>query len=143
MQRLKRKGIVLNVWATWCAPCREELPMLAKIGKDYAARGIAVVPLSVDDAEGESKVPEILRSFGFEAPYYVAKPPIADMKEALYEGWPGNIPVTFLLNGNAERRYFFNAEVYETELVPKLDALLSGTLPVGESNFGVAPGKEL
>jgi len=140
---LHKKGVVLNIWATWCAPCREELPLLAKVAKAYQERGIAVLPLSVDDSEGEPQIAEVLRGAGFEPPYYVVKPPIGDMKAALYDGWPGNIPVTFLLDGNAQRRYFFNAEVYENELVPKLDAMLAGTLPVGQSNFGVAPGKEL
>jgi thiol-disulfide isomerase/thioredoxin len=143
VRQMRQKGVVLNVWATWCAPCREELPMLAKVAKAYKDRGIAVLPLSVDDAESEVKIAEVLGGFGFEPPYYVVKPPIGEMKTALYEGWPGNIPVTFLLEGSAKRRYFFNAEVYENELTPKLDALLSGTLPEGQSNFGVAPGKEL
>lgn len=143
VRQMRQKGVVLNVWATWCAPCREELPMLAKVAKAYKDRGIAVLPLSVDDPESEAKIAEVLGGFGFEPPYYVVKPPIGEMKTALYEGWPGNIPVTFLLEGSAKRRYFFNAEVYENELVPKLDALLAGTLPEGQSNFGVAPGKEL
>jgi thiol-disulfide isomerase/thioredoxin len=140
---LHQKGVVLNVWATWCEPCREELPMLSKVAKAYKAQGITVLPLSVDGPDGQTKIAGLLRDFGFEPPYYVVKPPIGEMKTALYEGWQGNIPVSFLLDGRAERRYFFNAEVYENELTPKLDALLAGTLPVGQSNFAVAPGKEL
>ncbi len=143
VRALRQKGVVLNVWATWCEPCRGELPMLSKVAKAYKAKGITVLPLSVDDADGQTKIPAILRSFGFEPPYYVVKPPIGDMKVALYEGWQGNIPVSFLLDSKAERRYFFNAEVYENELTPKLDAMLAGTLPTGQSNFAVAPGKEL
>jgi cytochrome c biogenesis protein CcmG, thiol:disulfide interchange protein DsbE len=143
VRQLKKKGVVLNVWATWCGPCREELPMLHKVSKAYAERGIAVLPLSVDDPESEPQLIELMRSIGFEPPYYVAKPPLDPLKAALYTGWPGNIPVSFLLDGNAARRYFFNAEVYEEELTPKLDAMLSGTLVDGQSNFGVAAGKEL
>lgn len=140
---LKQKGVVLNVWATWCAPCREELAMLGKVSKDYAGRGITVLPLSVDDPDGEPLIPEVLSSFGFKPPYYVVQSPIEEMKAALFKGWSGNIPVSFLLDADASRRYFFNAEVYENELTPKLDAMLAGTLPVGQSNFGVTAGKEL
>jgi len=139
----KARGTLVNVWATWCGPCREELPMLAKVAKIYQDRGIVVIPLSVDEPEKQAKIPEMLRGFGFELPYYVAKPPIEAMKVALYEGWHGNIPVSFLLDADVRRRYFFNAEVYEEELTPKLDAFLQGKLPVGQSNFGVAPGQLL
>jgi thiol-disulfide isomerase/thioredoxin len=40
--------VVLNVWATWCAPCRFEMPTLAKLQAHYAGKGVKVLPLSVD-----------------------------------------------------------------------------------------------
>lgn len=139
----KRRGAVVNMWATWCGPCQDELPMLAKVARLYRSRGIDVIPLSVDDVEEESKIPKVLAEYGFEPPYYVVRGSIEVMKAALNPGWRGNVPVSFLLDGLARRRYFFNAEVYEQELVPKLDALLSGTLTDGTSNFGVSPGQEM
>jgi thiol-disulfide isomerase/thioredoxin len=143
IQQLKRKGVVVNFWATWCGPCREELPMLAKISKAYKDRGITVLPVSVDEPDGQTKAASLLNEMGFEPPYYVVEPPVSAMKAAMYEGWQGNIPVSFLLGGDAQRRYFFNAQVYEEELTPKLDAFLAGTLPEGQSAFRTAPGLTL
>ncbi|MGE5785241.1 MAG: TlpA family protein disulfide reductase, partial [Myxococcales bacterium] len=140
---LHRRGVVLNVWATWCGPCREELPMLSKLNQAYQGRGIIVLPLSMDDEESEGKIAEVLRGFGFAPPYYVTKPPVSEMKAALHSDWPGNIPVTFLLDGTAKRRFYFNTEVYEEELQPKLDALLNGTLPEGQTSHGLIPGLTL
>lgn len=140
---LNQKGVVLNVWATWCGPCRDELPMLSKLAKAYQGRGVVVLPLSVDDEESEGKIASALREFGFAPPYYIAKPPLSDMKAALHRDWPGNIPVTFLFDGTARRRFFFNTEVYEEELRPKLDALLNGTLTDGETSHGLIPGLTL
>jgi thiol-disulfide isomerase/thioredoxin len=44
----KGQVVVLNVWATWCAPCRFEMPTLAHLQKLYAGKGVKVLPLSVD-----------------------------------------------------------------------------------------------
>ncbi len=45
------KVILLNIWATWCGPCRKEMPSIEAVHRDYAGRGLAVVAVSVD-AEG-------------------------------------------------------------------------------------------
>lgn len=117
--------------------------MLSRVAKAYARKGIAVLPLSVDEPSAEPKVSTMLREFGFEPPYYVVAPPLADMKQALHPSWPGNVPVSFILDANGVRRYFFNTEVYEEELTPKLDALLKGDLVEGETSHGIAPGLKL
>ena len=41
--------LLINFWATWCAPCTEEIPMLSEFQKDYAGRGVRVVGIAVDD----------------------------------------------------------------------------------------------
>ncbi len=43
--------VILNLWATWCAPCRFEMPTLAHLQQDYAGKGLKVVPLSGDGDE--------------------------------------------------------------------------------------------
>jgi thiol-disulfide isomerase/thioredoxin len=40
---------LLNFWATWCAPCVEEMPMLSRLQRDYSGRGLRVVGITVDD----------------------------------------------------------------------------------------------
>ncbi len=47
----KGKTILLNLWATWCAPCREEIPILVKLQKKYGAQGLQFVGIAVDQAE--------------------------------------------------------------------------------------------
>jgi peroxiredoxin len=45
---LAGKVVLVDFWATWCAPCREELPLLEKLHAKYAAKGLAIVGVSVD-----------------------------------------------------------------------------------------------
>ncbi len=54
--------VVLNFWATWCAPCREEMPDLARIQKDYAVFGVQVVGAAADGAEQAGAVLEYARA---------------------------------------------------------------------------------
>jgi thiol-disulfide isomerase/thioredoxin len=53
----KGKIVVLNLWATWCAPCKIEMPMLAKLAQAYAGKPVAVVAISIDkpDVLNEAK----------------------------------------------------------------------------------------
>lgn len=52
---LAGKVVVIDFWATWCAPCREELPVLQKLYKKYAAQGLVVVGVSVDKDDSNIK----------------------------------------------------------------------------------------
>lgn len=49
------KDLIVNFWATWCAPCRREIPLLNTIQRDYAANGVEVVGIAVDFAEDVKK----------------------------------------------------------------------------------------
>ena len=55
---LRGKTVLLNVWATWCVPCREEMPTLDALEAELGGPGFEVVPLSVDRAG-----PEVVRKF--------------------------------------------------------------------------------
>lgn len=45
----KGKPVLINLWATWCAPCIQEMPSLAKLQQDYASQGLVVLALSEDE----------------------------------------------------------------------------------------------
>lgn len=51
LEEWRGKTLVINFWATWCAPCREEIPDLIAIRSEYAAKSIEIVGIAIDNAE--------------------------------------------------------------------------------------------
>jgi len=134
------KGVVVNVWASWCDPCREELPMLARVAPKFAAQGVPIWLVSVDEPEGYSAAKGVLDSLHIELPAFAAAPPLQAFKLAMNPKWPGMIPVSFLFDGTGKLRYFWAGEVYEKELVPVVEGFIAGKHIDGVSDFGLAPG---
>src|SRR5580658_4409612 len=64
---LKGKVVVLNLWATWCGPCREEMPVLDAFAKRYAARGVLVVGLDENDPKDAGEVRNVMAAFSYPA----------------------------------------------------------------------------
>ncbi|MBL8511592.1 MAG: TlpA family protein disulfide reductase [Betaproteobacteria bacterium] len=48
LARWDQKLLVINFWATWCAPCREEMPLLSELQKKYAARNVQIIGIAAD-----------------------------------------------------------------------------------------------
>lgn len=66
---LKGKVVLLNFWATWCPPCREEIPSMMKLNTFMAGKPFQMVCVSVDEG-GKKAVEEFFRNSGFSLPAY-------------------------------------------------------------------------
>lgn len=66
----KGKVVMLNFFATWCPPCRMEIPELVKMHKKYEGKDVVIISLSVD--EKPEVVPPFVRSMGMDYPVYMA-----------------------------------------------------------------------
>ena len=53
--------VVLNFWATWCVPCREEMPLLVNIQKRYESKGVVVIGVSADDEGTQVQIPPFIQ----------------------------------------------------------------------------------
>ncbi|MET0791853.1 MAG: TlpA disulfide reductase family protein [Polyangiaceae bacterium] len=135
-----QRGVVVNAWASWCDPCREELPMLARVAPKLAALGVPIWLVSVDDPDGFPAAKALLDSMSIALPSFAAAPPLQAFKAGVNPKWPGMIPVSFLFDSTGKLRYFWPGEVYEKELVPIVEGFVAGKQIDGTANFGLAPG---
>ena len=61
----KGKVVLVNFWATWCGPCKLEMPHLDKMDRDLEAKGFEVISISTDDARAASKVKPLIKRGGY------------------------------------------------------------------------------
>lgn len=71
LRELRGRAVLLNVWATWCHPCRKEIPELQKLHASMAARGLTVVGVSIDEPGQAGEIPAFLRRFGATYPVWL------------------------------------------------------------------------
>ncbi|HET9958402.1 MAG TPA: TlpA disulfide reductase family protein [Polyangiaceae bacterium] len=135
------KATLVNAWASWCGPCRDELPMLESLAQNLSRDDVRLVLVSVDEAEDGAKAEAFLRSVGNRSPAYLAAPPLSEFKVGMNPRWPGMIPATFLFDAAGKLRYFWGGPVYEHEITQVIEGLLAGKLIDGQSDFTLAPGK--
>lgn len=95
--------VLLNVWATWCDPCREEMPSFERLYRDYRERGLRLVAVSVDDAGATQLVRDFAREH--DLTFDILQDPSADI---LAQYAVRGVPETFLMSraGNIVARRF-------------------------------------
>ena len=96
----KGKPALVNVWATWCHPCRDEIPELRAIHSRYAGRGLELIGVSVDADGNEAGIREFMREF--EMTYPVWHDPAERIStQFLIVG----VPATFLIDREGVLRW--------------------------------------
>ncbi|HET7041313.1 MAG TPA: TlpA disulfide reductase family protein [Gemmatimonadales bacterium] len=87
---------LVNIWATWCAPCRAEMPSMEALYKDYQARGFKIAAVSIDN-DGPDKPKEFARELGLT--FDILQDPTGDIQGAYQTT---GVPESFLLDRNGK-----------------------------------------
>ena len=94
LESLKGKVVLLNFWATWCPPCREEIPSMMKLNKFMIGKPFQMVCVSVDEG-GKKAVSDFFKNTGFSLPAYTDPTGQAPKTYGLT-----GVPETFLIDKN-------------------------------------------
>ncbi len=94
---LKAPVVLVNFWATWCAPCREEFPTLLKLREKFSSRGLKVVFVSIDEPNDLPEVEAFLNENGIKfQSFFKGKNSLTMIKE-MFPQWEGAVPTTLLI----------------------------------------------
>lgn len=114
------KVVVLNFWATWCAPCREEIPMLVEMEKEYSSRGVVFVGASLDDARTIRQISDYILRYGIKYPVWYG----ATGDDVARLGLGVAVPDTVFLDQDGQIVARVMGEIRRREVKERLDWLL-------------------
>ena len=104
LQANKGKVVLVDFWATWCAPCRAEMPRVAKMAESLKAKGLVVLTISADDPEQEVDAIKFLKQSGIAMPSYLKRPKNDDkFISGVDPKWSGALPAMFLYDKTGKK----------------------------------------
>jgi cytochrome c biogenesis protein CcmG/thiol:disulfide interchange protein DsbE len=117
LARYRGKVVLLNFWATWCAPCELEMPTFVKWQSMYGARGLRVIGISMDDDPDLARKASVKLKLNY---------PVAMGDAELGELFGGvlGLPVTYLIDSRGEIRSKYEGETNLDQIETQLQRLL-------------------
>lgn len=120
------KPLMINFWATWCDPCRDEFPDVVKLDNDYRGK-IDVITISLDElADINTFVPKFLAEMKARMPAYLLHTTDEDAAiKMISSDWSGNLPMTVVYGSDGKLVYKRNGKIFYQTVAANLDKLLS------------------
>jgi len=117
---------IVNVWATWCAPCREEFPELVRLANEHRAHGLRVLFVSTDFDDQQSAVRRFLARHGARAPWLIKTGKDMEFIDGLDPRWSGALPATIVYDAHGKPVTFWEGRAdyarFEAAVAPLLAA---------------------
>jgi len=118
------RAVLVNVWATWCEPCVEEMPDIVRAWRAHKADGLRLVLVSADDEDGRAAAEKFLAAQGIDFDTFMKVGDDMAFINGLDPRWSGALPVSFLFDGRGKVVQFWPRQITHQELTTKLTELL-------------------
>jgi thiol-disulfide isomerase/thioredoxin len=119
---LRGSVVVLNFWATWCGPCREELPLLSRLSQEYAGKKVRFIAVSADELKKRASVDAFLKATPLAMDVWVG----ADLDMLERAGLGNVLPATLIVDEQGDVVARVLGEAHEEDIRGPLDWLLGG-----------------
>jgi thiol-disulfide isomerase/thioredoxin len=107
----KGRVVLINFWATWCKPCRAEMPDLVKLAERLQAKGLDMVSISADDAEQEPEARKYMAATKVPGPLFIKNAADDDKFHASIDAkWMGELPALILYDRTGKKVQAFLGE---------------------------------
>lgn len=129
LERVKRaKGVTLvNVWATWCPPCRAEMPALLRVARAHRADGMRLMLVSTDFDDEILAVRRFLASHAVDETTYIKAGADNEFINTLHRDWSGALPATLVYDRNGNLTDFWEGAADENRFEHAVIAALTET----------------
>ncbi|HVE65005.1 MAG TPA: TlpA disulfide reductase family protein [Thermoanaerobaculia bacterium] len=133
ISREKGRVVLVNFWATWCVPCREEFPLLTRLEKKHRRAGLSVLGVSTDFQKEKAAVEKFLAQQKPSFPNYRKKSGGDDQKfiEAVDSSWGGELPFSVLYDRSGRKVRVFSGELEIAVVEKQIVQLLGARAPAG------------
>lgn len=123
LQDLRGSVVLLNTWATWCKPCRQEMPYLEKLQKTYGDRGLRVVGVNIDQGDADARVRQFADELG--VTFTILRDPSNTFAETFRTR---GVPETMLIGRDGALLYHWRGALREDDPadLARIESALSG-----------------
>ncbi len=121
LSELTGRPVLINYWATWCIPCKAELPILEKLYQEYQQKGMVIISVNAIEQDSTDKVQSLVNQFGMTFPVLLDQgAQFANLYQAIF------FPTTVLVDASGVIREINLGDATEPELRSSLDKVLAG-----------------
>jgi thiol-disulfide isomerase/thioredoxin len=119
------KVVLVDFWATWCVPCRKEMPELVKLESRLRPKGIQLITISADEPENQPEAESFLSQYNVQAPAYIRRANDDDkFINSIDTKWSGALPAIFVYDKSGRKVKMFVGETSIKDVEATVNKLL-------------------
>jgi thiol-disulfide isomerase/thioredoxin len=131
VERAHGDVVLVNLWATWCQPCKEEMPSLLRLDRELRGKGFKLILVSTDFPDVRADVERFLAAQRVDFPTYLKQGPDMEFIDGLDPRWSGSLPATILFARDGTRAQFWEGKASYETLTSRVKPLLAAPTDAG------------